>query len=128
MGHICFYLFILCATSSPPFLPQSPPHQCCAGAGSVLNILLHRFWDDVHFHVPSPAVTLHVCHTIHAGQSRLFAKKIPRLATLYKHDLNVSLTSHVCWVRELKHLTSLIFLYQSLPISLLVLIKYHASL
>ncbi len=36
MGHICFYLFnyLLCATHRPLSLPQPPPHQCCAGAGS----------------------------------------------------------------------------------------------
>ncbi len=37
MGHICFYLFIyfyFALRHRPLSLPQSPPHQCCAGAGS----------------------------------------------------------------------------------------------
>ncbi len=38
MGHICFYLFIyfyFALRHRPLSLPQSPPHQCCAGAGSA---------------------------------------------------------------------------------------------
>ncbi len=37
MGHICFYLFFyfyFALRHRPLSLPQSPPHQCCAGAGS----------------------------------------------------------------------------------------------
>ncbi len=47
MGHICFYLFIyfyFALRHRPLSLPQSPPHQCCAGAGSGGNRALSCIW------------------------------------------------------------------------------------
>ncbi len=63
MGHICFYLFIyfyFALRHRPLSLPQSPPHQCCAGAGSALDPLQfayrpNRSTDDAisHTHIDS---------------------------------------------------------------------------
>ncbi len=39
MGHICFFFcfFYFALRHRPLSLPQPPPHQCCAGAGSVAH-------------------------------------------------------------------------------------------
>ncbi len=45
MGHKCFYLFIyfyFAQRHRPLSLPQPPPHQCCAGAGSEHKRLLSK--------------------------------------------------------------------------------------